>query len=68
MKVGDLVIDDFLGNPCIVMSEPRLSTNCDHAVLGVMNGDKYTVVDVLCPDGYIRLLTTDELKVISESR
>ena len=68
MKVGDLVTDDFYEDVGLVVSSPRLSLDCDHAVLGVMSGDVYDVVDVLCPDGTIRLFTTDELRIISESR
>ena len=67
MKVGDLVTDDFYEEIGIVVSTPRLSVDCDHSALGVMNGDKYDVVDVLCPDGYTRVFTTDELRIISES-
>ena len=68
MKVGDLVTDDFYEDLGIVISSPRLSADCDSAALGVMNGDIYNVVDVLCPDGTVRIFTTDELRVISESR
>jgi len=68
MKVGDLVTDDFYEDLGIIVSPPRLSNDCDLAVLGVMSGDIYDVVDVLCPDGSVRQFTTDELRVISESR
>ncbi len=68
MKVGDLVTDDFYEDIGIVVSEPRLSLDCDRAVLGVMSGDIYHVVDVLCPDGSLRLFTTDELRIVSENR
>ena len=68
MKIGDLVTDDFYEDVGIVISTPRLSEDCDHSRLGVMSGDKYDVVDVLCPGGQVRLFTTDELRVISESR
>ena len=68
MKVGDLVTDDFYEDVGLVVSVPRLSLDCDRAVLGVMSGDMYDVVDVLCPDGNIRIFTTDELRIISESR
>ena len=68
MKVGDLVTDDFYEEVGVVLSTPRLSLDCDRAVLGVMSGDVYDVVDVLCCDGVIRLFTTDELRTISESR
>ena len=67
MKVGDLVTDDFYEDVGLVVSAPRLSLDCDRAVLGVMSGDIYDVVDVLCPDGYIRIFTTDELRIISEA-
>ena len=68
MKIGDLVTDDFYEDVGIVVSTPRLSADCELAVLGVMSGDLYDVVDVLCPDGTIRLFTTDELRIVSESR
>lgn len=68
MKVGDLVTNDFSEDVGIIISTPRLSAGCDSAALGVMNGDIYDIVDVLCPDGTIRLFTTDELRIISESR
>jgi len=68
VNVGDLVVDDYRDDMGIVMSKPRLSTGRDNAVLGVMSGDIWEVVDVLCPDGEVRVLTTNELKVIHESR
>ncbi len=68
MKVGDLVVDDYRDDMGIVMSKPRLSTGRDNTKLGVMSGDIWEVVDVLCPDGEVRVLTTSELKVIHESR
>ena len=68
MKIGDLVTDDFYEESGLVISEPRVSADCDHALLGAMSGDWYEVVDVLCPDGQVRLFTMDELRVISESR
>ena len=68
MKIGDLVTDDFYEDVAIVLTQPRLSADCDTAAMGVMSGDVYEVVDVLCPDGCIRSFTTDELRVISESR
>ena len=68
MNPGDLVAVDFTTYAGLVVSKPRLSTNCDHSILGVMSGDMYEVVDVLHPDGYIVLYTTDELTVISEGR
>ena len=66
MKVGDLVTDYFyvydgLG---VILTQPRLSEDC----VGVMEGDVYEVVDVLCPDGCTRQFTTDELRIVSESR
>ena len=66
MKIGDLVTDDFYEDVGIVVSTPRLSKDCDRSVLGVMSGDWYDVVDVLCPDGSIRLFSTDELRIISK--
>ena len=68
IKVGDLVTDDFYEDLGIVISEPRLSLDCDNPAMGVMSGDVYNVVDVLCPDGSVRLFTTDELRKIDESR
>lgn len=68
IKMGDLVTDDFYEDVGIVISSPRLSLDCDQAALGVMSGDFYDVVDVLCPDGRVRLFTVDELRIISESR
>ena len=76
IKVGDLVTDDFYEDLGIVISPPRLSADCDLSTLGVMSGDIYDVVDVLCPDGEVRLFTTDELRkvrgrlygVVNESR
>ena len=68
MKVGDLVTGDFYEEVGIVVSQPRLSTDQDLAVLGVMSGDIYEVVDVLHSDGMVRTHTVGELKVLSESR
>lgn len=68
MKIGDLVTDDFYEDVAIVLTQPRLSADCDAAAMGVMSGDVYEVVEVLCPDGCVRQFTTDELRVISESR
>ena len=64
IKVGDLVTDDFYEELGIVISPPRLSADCDLSALGVMSGDVYDVVDVLCPDGSVRLFTTDELRKV----
>ena len=61
---GDLVTDDFYDDLGLVISTPRLSADCDSAVLGVMSGDVYNVVDVLCLDGTVRTFTTDELRKI----
>ena len=68
IKVGDLVTDDFYEDVALVISAPRLSADCDQSALGVMSGDIYDVVDVLCPDGSVRLFTTDEIRVINENR
>lgn len=68
MKVGDLVTDEYNEDAGIVVTQPRLSADCDAPSMGVMDGDVYEVVDVLCPDGCTRQFTTDELRVISESR
>ena len=68
MKPGDLVTDEFYEDLGIVVSHPRLSADSDCRDLGVMSGDIYNVVDVLCPDGTIRLFTTDELRIFNESR
>ena len=67
-SVGDLVTDDFYEDLGIIISPPRLSADCDLVSFGAMNGDVYEVVDVLCPDGSVRLFTTDELRKINESR
>ena len=64
IKVGDLVTDDFYEDLGIVISPPRLSADCDLSTLGAMSGDVYDVVDVLCPDGSVRLFTTDELRKV----
>ncbi len=68
MKIGDLVTDDFYEDIGIIISGPRLSEDCEFVRFGSMEGDVYHVVDVLCPDGNTRLFTTDEIRVISESR
>ena len=68
MKIGDLVTDDFYEDVGIIISKPRLSADCDSVALGVMSGDIYDVVDVLCPDGTVRVFATDELRIISENR
>ena len=68
MKVGDLVTDDFYEDCGIIISGPRLSADCEHVRFGTMDGDVYDVVDVLCTDGTLRLFTTDEIRIVSESR
>ena len=68
IKVGELVTDDFYEDLALVISAPRPSADCDQSDLGVMSGDIYDVVDVLCPDGSVRLFTTDEIRVINEGR
>ena len=68
MKVGDLITDDFYEDCGIIVSGPRLSEDCDLVRLGSMDGDVYHVVDVLCTDGTLRLFTTDEIRLINESR
>ena len=68
MKVGDLVVDDYRDDMGIVMSKPRLSTDRDNTKLGVMSGDIWEVVDVLCPDGEVRVGTPRQLTGIHESR
>ena len=65
MKVGDLVRDDFYFNVGLVITEPRLSNDCELGSWGIMNGDVYEVVEVLCDSGEIRLFTTDELRVVN---
>ena len=67
-SVGDLVTDDFYEELGMIISPPRLSADCDLVKFGAMSGDVYEVVDVLCPDGNVRLFTTDELRKIHESR
>lgn len=68
MKVGDLVTDDFYEDCGIIISGPRLSEDCDLVRFGSMDGDVYHVVDVLGLDGTLRLFTTDEVRIVSESR
>ena len=68
MKVGDLVADDFYEECGISISGPRISKDCEHVVFGTMDGDVYEVVDVLCMDGTLRMFTTDELRMVNESR
>ena len=68
MKVGDLVMDDFYEEHLIVLSEPRISLDCEGAILGVMSGDIYYVVDVMRPCGEKTIVTVDDLEVINESR
>ena len=68
MKVGDLVTDDFYEDVGLVVGGPRLSLDCDLVRIGTMMGDVYEVIDVLCLDGSLRLFTTDEVRIISESR
>lgn len=68
MKVGDLITDYFYEECGIITSGPRLSEDCDLVRFGSMEGDVYHVVDVLCTDGTFRLFTTDEIRVINESR
>lgn len=68
MKVGDLITDHFYEDCGIIISGPRLSEDCDLVRFGSMEGDVYHVVDVLSSDGTLRLFTTDEIRVISESR
>ncbi len=65
-QIGDLVTDDFYEDSGIVITNPRLSHDCDSFALGVMSGDLYEVVDVLCPDGCVRQFTTDELRILSK--
>ena len=57
MKVGDLVTDEYNEDAGIVVTQPRR-----------FPANSYEVVDVLCPDGCVRQFTTDELRIISESR
>ena len=68
MKIGDLVMDDFYEEHLVVLSEPRISLDCEVAVLGVMSGDIYYVIDVMRPCGEKTIVTVDELELISESR
>lgn len=68
MKVGDLVTDDFYEDVGVIVSGPRISENHEHVRFGTMEGDVYEVVDVFCPDGCVRQFTTDELRIINESR
>lgn len=68
MKVGDLVTDDFYEDAGLVVSAPRVSSNRDHKFFGMMEGDVYEVVDVLCTDGKVRPLLTIELRLLNEGR
>ena len=68
MRVGDLVLDDFYEEYLVVLSEPRISSDCDCLRFGVMSGDIYYVVDVMRPCGEKTIVTVDDLEVISESR
>lgn len=68
MKVGDLVTDDFYEDVGIIVSGPRLTKDWEHVRFGTMEGDVFNVVDVLCTDGSLRLFTTDEIRIINESR
>jgi hypothetical protein len=71
VKAGDLVKDvayDFYFNIGLVLTEPRLSDDCDAKQIGEMDGDAYYVVEVLCDNCEVKLFTTDELRVVSESR
>ena len=68
MKVGDLVTDDFYEDVGLVVGGQDYRKDCDLVRFGTMMGDVYEVVDVLCPDGTLRLFTTDEVRVISENR
>ena len=68
MKVGDLVTDDFYEDIGVIVSGPRIFKGHLPFRLGTMEGDVYEVVDVFCPDGCVRQFTTDELRIISESR
>ena len=66
MKVGDVVMDDFYDSIGLVTSSPRLSQDCDFVRFG--GDDTYWIVDVLLLDGTTRVLTTDELAVVSEAK
>ena len=68
MKIGDLVMDAWLNQIVLLISEPRASLDSqeDQKRLGVMAGDEYYVVDVLLADGTKDLALCDDLEVISE--
>ena len=68
MKVGDLVTDDFYEDAGLVVSGPRMSESRDHMFFGMMEGDVYEVVDVLCNDGTVKPLLTNELRLLNENR
>ena len=68
MKAGDLVTDDFYEDAGLLGSDPRIAGDRDHVFFGMMKGDVYEVVDVLCTDGTVRPLLTNELRLVSESR
>ena len=67
-SVGDLITDDFYEDLGIIIAGPRVSLDSELVRFGSMEGDVYEVVDVLCADGSVRLLTTDEIRLIDESR
>ena len=64
MKAGDL-IKDFDGYIGLLLTNPRLSRDCERA--GLMDGDIYELVDALMPWG-TEEFCTDELEVISAGR
>jgi hypothetical protein len=66
MKAGDL-IKDFDGYIGLLLTNPRLSRDCEGLISShMMDGDIYEVVDALMPWG-TEQFCTDELEVISGS-
>jgi len=66
MKIGDLVADQD-GQMGIVLTEPRLSADCEPGGEAYEEGDIYWLVDVQMPR-YVESVATDEIEVLSENR
>ena len=61
MQVGDLIVDRE-GQLGIVLTEPRLSADCDE--YGEAWEEEYYLIDVQFPR-YVECLATDEVEIIS---
>ena len=66
MKIGDLIAD-FEGQLGIVLTEPRLSRDCEPGGEAYEEGDIYYLIDVQM-GCYMECLATDEVEVVSENR